>query len=141
MSDANSYWYCPTCDEKLDGEAVTFEELHDPKYGGCGFKVESRSRTPNRPPSCDTPKPPMVVYGRRLHPSTDLDGNIISENWMATTSDHPLMKGETYIHLDQFLAEVERRAMEIGYNVTEPSFEQVGEAMLELAKEIKEGKA
>lgn len=58
----------------------------------------------------DTPKPPMVIYGRRLHPSTDLDGNIISENWMASTSDHPLMKGETYVHLDQFIEEVGRRA-------------------------------
>lgn len=76
----------------------------------------------------DTPKPPMVVYGRRLHPSTDLDGNIISENWMATTSDHPLMKGETYVHLDQFLAEVERRAMAMVEK----------DAMQELAKELKE---
>ena len=58
----------------------------------------------------NTPKPPMVVHARRLHPSTDLDGNIISENWMATTSDHPLLKGEIYVHLNQFLAEAKKRS-------------------------------
>lgn len=59
MKDENSYWYCQTCDQKLDGEEVTFEELHDPVYGGCGFKVVSRSCTPNRPPSCDLLQPKL----------------------------------------------------------------------------------
>lgn len=108
--------------------------------------------SPNRPPSRDLLKP-MVVYGRRLHPSTDLNGNIISENWITTTSDHPLLKGEKYVHLDQFLAEVRNKAIDMAEKDAEAMGRDLPapiedcmtfwleDAMQELAKKIKEGKA
>lgn len=89
----------------------------------------------------NTPKPPMVIYARRQHPSTDLDGNIISENWTATTSDHPLMSGEIYVHLDQFLEETEKRATKIEkrLNLTIGDWNpSTGIALWELTNELKE---
>lgn len=91
----------------------------------------------------DTQKPPMVLQWQRTHPSTDLDGNIIQENGIATTSSHPLMLGETYVHLDQFLAEVEKRAKKASEKYIPPDRPLMGYwrnyAMQELAKELKEG--
>ena len=34
-------WYCPYCDEYLEGDEVTFEETHDPRKNGCGNLVQS----------------------------------------------------------------------------------------------------
>lgn len=39
-------WYCPYCDAYLRGEEVTFEELHDPRIGGCGFPVQGKPDPP-----------------------------------------------------------------------------------------------
>ena len=33
-------WWCPTCNEWVCSVDVTFEETHDPRYGGCGGDVE-----------------------------------------------------------------------------------------------------
>jgi hypothetical protein len=33
-------WWCPECEKELAGAEVTFEETHDPRYGGCGSDVE-----------------------------------------------------------------------------------------------------
>ena len=32
-------WYCPNCDCEVDGIDVTFEEMHDERAGGCGYRV------------------------------------------------------------------------------------------------------
>lgn len=32
-------WICPTCRTRVPGEAVTFEETHDERCGGCGQPV------------------------------------------------------------------------------------------------------
>ena len=34
-------YYCPYCDEYLEGDEVTFEETHDPRENGCGNPVQS----------------------------------------------------------------------------------------------------
>lgn len=34
------YWYCQTCGTAVPPECVTYEETHDPRYGGCGETVE-----------------------------------------------------------------------------------------------------
>ena len=33
-------WWCPHCREWVQNEHVTFEEIHDPKCGGCGYGVK-----------------------------------------------------------------------------------------------------
>lgn len=33
-------WWCSTCNEWVCGGDVTFEETHDPIFGGCGGQVE-----------------------------------------------------------------------------------------------------
>ena len=32
-------WWCNTCGDSVEGECVTYEETHDPRYGGCGSPV------------------------------------------------------------------------------------------------------
>lgn len=32
-------WWCPGCASEVPPECVTYEEMHDPRYGGCGSKV------------------------------------------------------------------------------------------------------
>jgi hypothetical protein len=39
-ADAAGMWYCPECDSFVPPECVTYEETHDPRYGGCGTAVE-----------------------------------------------------------------------------------------------------
>ena len=34
-------WYCPYCDEFLNDDEVTFEEMHDRRSGGCGHPVQT----------------------------------------------------------------------------------------------------
>lgn len=36
---ANVGWFCETCNARVPGTHVTFEETHDPKSGGCGSPV------------------------------------------------------------------------------------------------------
>lgn len=91
----------------------------------------------------DTPKPPMVVWvgGHRT-------------GFLATTTEQSDMTTDgPYVHLDQFLAEVERRAkamvekdaeenhMYLPAPVDDLKSFWIEDAMQELAKEIKEGKA
>jgi len=33
-------WWCPECRKWVQNEHVTFEEIHDPKCGGCGCGVK-----------------------------------------------------------------------------------------------------
>lgn len=33
-------WYCQTCKRAVQNEHVTFQEMHDPRCGGCGNSVE-----------------------------------------------------------------------------------------------------
>ena len=33
-------WWCPTCNEWVCSGDVTFDETHDPRFGGCGGDVE-----------------------------------------------------------------------------------------------------
>lgn len=32
-------WWCPSCEKWIQNEHVTFDEVHDPRCGGCGGKV------------------------------------------------------------------------------------------------------
>jgi len=32
-------WWCPTCEEWLEWDEVTYEETHDERIGGCGERV------------------------------------------------------------------------------------------------------
>lgn len=32
-------WWCPRCQQWVEGLVVTNSETHDPRYGGCGFQV------------------------------------------------------------------------------------------------------
>lgn len=36
------YWWCPQCSDEVPGEAVTYEEFHDTRSGGCGHQVVAR---------------------------------------------------------------------------------------------------
>ena len=46
--NANGYWWCPRCQERLDGLRVTYEKTHD----GCGCDVEWRTSAPPPCPQC-----------------------------------------------------------------------------------------
>lgn len=35
-------WWCPECQKYVDGRDVTFEETHDTRSGGCGYRVVER---------------------------------------------------------------------------------------------------
>lgn len=100
----------------------------------------------------DTPKPPMVVW---LKPSTAARDDDSGTFWPGPTGAtlaymQPKDKSEAYVHIDQFLAEVERRAkamvekdaeenhMYLPAPVDDLKSFWIDEAMLELAKEIKE---
>ena len=37
-------WYCPTCERDVQNEHVTFQEIHDPRCGGCGNPVQPKER-------------------------------------------------------------------------------------------------
>ena len=37
-------WYCWTCGRAVQNEHVTFQEIHDPRCGGCGNHVEPYDR-------------------------------------------------------------------------------------------------
>lgn len=37
--DPELSWYCPTCECRVQNGHVTFQETHDPRYGGCGNTV------------------------------------------------------------------------------------------------------
>jgi hypothetical protein len=39
-ADARGCWYCLACDTFVPPENVTYEETHDPRYGGCGNSVD-----------------------------------------------------------------------------------------------------
>jgi DNA-directed RNA polymerase subunit RPC12/RpoP len=39
----NKNWWCPQCREEVIPQHVTFEENHDIRCGGCGFKVMSEN--------------------------------------------------------------------------------------------------
>lgn len=38
VAQGDQYW-CRTCARHLEPEEVTYEEVHDPRYGGCGSDV------------------------------------------------------------------------------------------------------
>lgn len=33
-------WWCHACGEEVDSIEVTYDELHDERFGGCGEDVE-----------------------------------------------------------------------------------------------------
>lgn len=33
-------WFCRECNRWVQGNEVTYEETHDPRFGGCGQPVE-----------------------------------------------------------------------------------------------------
>lgn len=35
----NFGWWCPTCEQLVPNEHVTYEETHDTRCGGCGDEV------------------------------------------------------------------------------------------------------
>ena len=91
----------------------------------------------------DTPKPPMVVWvgGHRT-------------GFLATTTEQSDMTPDgPYVHLDQFLAEVRNKAIDMAEKDAEAMGRDLPapiedcmtfwleDAMQELAKKIKEGKA
>ncbi len=32
-------WWCETCQDMIEPEHVTYDEKHDPRFGGCGMPV------------------------------------------------------------------------------------------------------
>lgn len=37
--EIKDYWWCENCMVMVEPEHVTFEETHDLRFGGCGYKV------------------------------------------------------------------------------------------------------
>lgn len=81
----------------------------------------------------DTQKPPMTVW---LWPQTRCKGVGLYGDRFENRDGTNYTTGP-YIHLDQFLAEVERRERASG----DFSLTAIGAAFMELTKEIKHGKA
>lgn len=86
----------------------------------------------------DTPKPPMVVWLDVDGTSDRPEGRRFWGNWSNSKLAHD---NGPYVHLEQFMEEVERRADAKHATTMRQYSSDFMEAMQELAKEIMEGKA
>jgi hypothetical protein len=51
---SSSDWWCPTCKRSVPGVEVTYNETHDERRGGCGFRVQE-----DRPSATDQTTEPL----------------------------------------------------------------------------------